>query len=132
MSNAVTCRYEGERKVTLALGETGAVIATDYPTSGTSPSFGPTDLFAGSLGACMLTVMAIYAERSQLNLKGMWVEVEKDIRAGRISPVRADVHLPSAIVQNEGSKLESVCLACPVHRSLDHELDVNVSFTYDV
>ena len=44
---------------------------------GKGESFSPTDLVATALGTCIATTMAIVAERHQVELKGMTVQVTK-------------------------------------------------------
>ena len=64
--------YQGEKKVRLVHEDSGAVITTAAPkdNNGDGSSFSPTDLFTSSLGACMLTIIGIVAERDGIDIEG--------------------------------------------------------------
>ena len=61
MAVEITGRYVGNLKVELTHEPSGAVLTTAAPkdNQGDGSSFSPTDLLATSLGACMLTLIAI-------------------------------------------------------------------------
>ena len=59
----------------------GERILTDAPKEigGEGSAFSPTDLFALSLGTCLLTVMGLEARRLDVDLTGSRVEVDKEM-----------------------------------------------------
>ncbi len=69
MAVSMSGRYLGGLKVELEHGPSGAKIQTAAPVDniGDGSSFSPTDLCAASLGACMVTVMGIVAERDGID-----------------------------------------------------------------
>lgn len=115
--------------------ETGAKLATDAPKDnmGKGETFSPTDLFAASLGTCMLTVMGIAANKLGVDLKGMTAEVEKEMasaphrRIGKIIVRIRSSLSPNAMIRE---KLERAALECPVHHSLHPDVKVEVDFVW--
>jgi putative redox protein len=75
--------YEGGLRVRAIHGPSANTLCTDAPVDnhGLGESFSPTDLVATALGTCMLTVMGIYAERHQIDLRGTKAHVVKIMSA---------------------------------------------------
>ena len=75
--------YDGGLRCTLTHGPSGTVIQTDAPkdNQGQGAAFSPTDLASVSLGACMLTVMGIYARNHGVSIDGAQVSVSKEMIA---------------------------------------------------
>jgi len=115
--------------------ESGAKIETDAPKDnrGKGEAFSPTDLFALSLGSCMVTLMAIHSKKLGIELKGMTAEVEKEMsllgqrRVSKIIVRLRSSHLPNPLVRE---KLEKAALECPVHHSLHPDIKVEVDFVW--
>src|SRR5438093_7379337 len=76
-----TIEYRGGLHCVAKHGPSGATLETDAPVDnqGRGESFSPTDLVATALGACMATIMGIYAQRKNINLEGMRIEVSKEM-----------------------------------------------------
>ena len=136
MAVEISGRYLGNKRVELTHGPSGARVSVTPPVDngGDGSSFSPTDLTAGSLGACMLTVMALVAERDQVDLSGMYMKVEKHMEQNprRIGALPLVIHLPKLIPQEYRAKLERVAYTCPVHHSLSTDIKIDVTFAYDV
>lgn len=129
-------KYVGNLKTEITHGPSGTVIRTAAPAdnNGDGSSFSPTDLAAASLGACMVTVMAILAARHDWDLTGTHWRVEKHMNAEprRIGRLPLEIHLPAALDPRARGALERAAHTCPVHRSLDHDIEIPVAFVYDV
>jgi len=127
--------YRGELRCEATHGPSRATLLTDAPLDnhGKGESFSPTDLVATALGACMLTIMGIVAQRHGIDLKGTRVTVEKHMvadpvrRIGRL-PVRIEV--PVAVTPEQKKLLETAALTCPVHKSLHPDIDKPVEFVF--
>jgi putative redox protein len=126
--------YLGDLR-TECVHESGAVIETDAPkdNQGKGECFSPTDLFAVSLGACMLTLMGISARKLGIDLKGATAEVEKEMasqptrRIGRlIVRIRSSLH-PKP---EERQKMEQMAMTCPVHGSLHPDIKLEIDFVW--
>src|SRR5271155_5036987 len=97
-----TIEYEGGLHCTATHGPSRRQLDTDAPVDnqGKGESFSPTDLVAVALGTCMATVMGIYAQRHGIALKGMKVEVTKEMSATgprRIARLAAEIWLPAGV-----------------------------------
>ena len=134
MAVEMSGRYAGNLKVDLHHGPSGVEIRTAAPVdnNGDGSSFSPTDLLAVSLGTCMVTVMAIYAERHGLPFAGTSFQLEKHMRADprRVDAIPVTVRMPAALTAEQREKLEHIALTCPVHRSLLPEITREIRFEY--
>lgn len=122
---------------TECIHESGAKIETDAPKDnmGKGEAFSPTDLFAVSLGSCMVTLMAIHSRKLGIELKGTTAEVEKEMQtigARRIG--RLIIRIRSPILPNPlaREKLEKAALDCPVRLSLHPDIKVEVDFVWGI
>ena len=127
-------RYLGKLKLRLRHGPSGAEIVTVAPVDnhGDGSSFSPTDLCAVSLGTCMVTVMAIFAEENGIPFGNASFEIEKHMRADprRIDRLPLTVHMPAGLTGEQRVKLERVGRACPVSRSLHPDVRQEIQFVY--
>ncbi|MEO7165977.1 MAG: OsmC family protein [Spartobacteria bacterium] len=131
----ISIDYTGQLHCDAKHGPSAATLATDAPADnqGKGEAFSPTDLVATALGTCIATTMAIVAERHQLELKGLTVQVEKEMasdprRIGRLT-TEVRVQLPADHPQRE--LLEKAALGCPVHRSLAAEMERPTEFFWE-
>jgi len=131
----LSIRYEGSLRCAATHGPSGQTLFTDAPVDnhGKGESFSPTDLVATALGTCMATIMGIVAERHQIGLAGMKIEVTKEMskdaprRIARLATV-IDVPLPADHPDRE--LLERAALTCPVHQSLHPEIEKPLDFRW--
>lgn len=131
----IEIEYEGDLHTRLTHGPSGAIITTDAPKDnmGKGEAFSPTDMMAGSLGACMLTLMGIVAKRRNIELKSTKVEVTKEMiqePVRRIGKLTVIFNLPAGIDKKERAILERAALTCPVHQSLHPSIEIPVEFHY--
>ncbi|HEY1628340.1 MAG TPA: OsmC family protein [Tepidisphaeraceae bacterium] len=127
--------YDGELRCTAVHGPSGTLILTDAPTDnlGKGQAFSPTDLLAASLGTCILTTMAIVADRIGVELKGAKAHVTKEMitqptrRIGRLT-VRID--LPISPTPEQRQRLEAAGAHCPVKKSLSPEVQVVTEYRW--
>ncbi len=129
----VSIRYEGGLRCAAVHGPSGTAINTDAPVDnhGRGESFSPTDLVAAGLGTCMATVMGIVAERHGIDLRGMRVEVTKEMSADtprRIARLATTIRMPVAADHPQRALLENAALICPVHQSLHPDVQKPVDF----
>jgi uncharacterized OsmC-like protein len=136
MSVGITGKYIGAKKVQLVHEPSGGILITEAPkdNGGEGQSFSPTDLVAAAYGSCVMTTIAIVAERSGVSVEGMHMRVEKHMQSEprRIGSLPLEVHMPKALSEQERQKLERAGLACPVHKSLHPEVKAEIAFVYDV
>lgn len=127
--------YQGGLRVQATHGPSGTGLATDAPVDnhGRGESFSPTDLLATALGACMLTLMGITAERLGVDLRGTRVLVEKHMVADpfrRVARLPSVIHVPAHVTEEQRKQLEHAARTCPVHQSLDPRIDRPVQFVW--
>ena len=125
--------YKGDLSTLCVHSESGAEILTDAPTDnrGLGRAFSPTDLFAASLGSCMLTLMGIAAKNLNIDIKGMQAKVTKEMVVSpvrRIGKVRIDFECPHRFSDEVVAKLIYAAENCPVYNSLHP--DIVLEFTY--
>jgi putative redox protein len=130
-----TAVYTGGLHCDLAHEPSGSRIETDAPkdNQGKGEKFSPTDLVGAALASCILTTMAIVAERNGVSLKGATAEVEKEMVSTptrRIGSLRARVNFPAGVAKDQRAKLEHAAQHCPVHKSLHPDVDAHIAFAY--
>jgi putative redox protein len=132
----ISGRYKGGLKTEMIHGPSGTALKTAAPVDnqGDGSSFSPTDLVAAALASCMVTTLAIVAERDGIDLSGVSFRVEKHMAGEprRIARLPVEIHLPADLPPAERLKLERAANTCPVHRSLQPEIEQDVRFIYDV
>lgn len=131
----VEIRYEGTLRCRAVHGPSGVALETDAPldNKGRGESFSPTDLVATALGTCVLTTMAILAERHGWDLAGARVSVEKTMIADpvrRIGGLATHVHVPAELDGKARTALERAAHTCPVHQSLDARVEAPIHFEW--
>lgn len=132
----IDLEYVGGLRCHATHGPSGATLITDAPVDnhGQGRAFSPTDLVATALGACMLTVMGIVAERHGVKLDGGTVHVSKEmttVPTRRIGTLTVELTLPGRGVDAATrERLEAAAHACPVHHSLHPDVRCDVRFTW--
>jgi len=131
----VSSRYEGGLRCRATHGPSGTTLVTDAPVDnhGKGESFSPTDLVATALGACMLTIMGIVAERHAIDLAGTTVETVKEMTKDpprRIASLRTRITIPLPAEHPQRALLEQAAHTCPVHKSLHPDIDAPVEFVW--
>ena len=109
-------------------------IITDAPidNNGKGEAFSPTDLVATALGSCMITIMAIIAEKHGIDISGTNASVKKEMSSNprRISEIIVDINMGKKIDKKDRKRLEKAALACPVHKSLHPDMAKKIQFHY--
>ena len=112
----------------------GEKIITDAPVdnNGKGEAFSPTDLVATALGSCMITIMAISANKYDIDMSGTNASVKKIMGSDprRISEISIDINMNKNIEEKDRKRLERSALTCPVHRSLHPDLEKKIRFIY--
>ena len=126
--------YEGKLHCTLTHGPSETKISTDAPkdNNGLGEAFSPTDLLGAALGSCILTTMAIYGNKSGLDVTGASFIVTKKMQMSprMVSELTVEITLPDTIAENERAALEDIAHTGPVTRSLNPDIKLPVTFHY--
>lgn len=131
----INLNYQAGLRCSAKHAPSGNILTTDAPVdnNGKGETFSPTDLVATALGACMATVMGIVAERKEISLEGLNVEVRKHMSEDsprRISKLEVDINMPLPATHPERKLLESAARGCPVHHSLHPEIEIVFKWTW--
>ena len=137
MAVEINITYDGGLICTATHGPSRNTLTTDAPVDngGKGATFSPTDLVATAMGTCMVTIMGLVAQRNNLNIHGLQVQVLKEMTA---DPVRRIGSLKTRLVFPRGkllaaadrAKLEAAAKACPVKQSLHPDVKTPVEFVY--
>jgi len=123
--------YKGDLKCEVAKPGSQAVFTTD--AKGVKESFSPTDVLSGALASCTASMIGFVAAQHGLDLKGLKVEVSKEMRENptAVKAFKVKVTFPPAAL-DDGMKrrLEGAAKACPVKNSLDPAIEVASEFVY--
>ena len=127
--------YEGDLRTRARHGPSGQEITTDAPVDngGKGSAFSPTDLVGAALGACMLTIMGLVAQRSGIDLRGTRVRVTKEMASApvrRIKRLGVVLTLPPGLKLSpeDRARLENAAHTCPVKQSLHPDVVLEVVF----
>ncbi len=131
----IDINYQGGLRCAATHKQSENTLTTDAPldNNGRGEAFSPTDLIATGLGCCMATVMGIVADRKEISLEGMDVQVRKHMSADtprRISRLEVDLKMPLPADHPERKVFEGAALGCPVHHSLHPEIEVVMNWVW--
>ena len=112
-----------------------AKIITDAPLDnhGKGEAFSPTDLVATALATCVLTTMAIAAEKHGIKLDGSVGKISKIMSTTpprRIAQLVSEININLPSGHPYRAQLEAAAHACPVHKSLHPETEVKIDFRW--
>lgn len=113
----------------------GNALLTDAPldNNGKGEAFSPTDLVAAALGSCMVTIMAIIAEREGVSLESLSWEITKIMQSDprKIQEIKVTFSWSGATFTPALSqKLKNAARTCPVALSLDPSIIQMITFDF--
>jgi len=130
----IKATYDGNLRTSLKHLLSSQEIKTDAPldNQGKGEFFSPTDLLCSSLASCMLTIMAIAANKHEVDIKGAYIEVAKKMSLSprMIASIKLDVNFKQGFSGKHRLVLERAALSCPVHRSLSSKVNIDINFNY--
>lgn len=128
--NNLICEYIGDDQVKLTHSLSGTNIRTDLPpdNKGKGRTFSPTDLLVSSLGACILSTMAIVAKRENKEITGTEISLVKHMADNprRIAKIDGTLKFPKSFSTEERDKFLHYINACPVHHSLNPSIVIDI------
>ncbi|QCR23862.1 OsmC family protein [Pontibacter sp. SGAir0037] len=127
--------YKGDLRTTAQHLASGNSIITDAPldNNGKGEAFSPTDLVSAALGSCMMTIMGIVANRNNIHIEGMEIDITKIMATEprRISEIILQFKMPAITYSDkEKAMLENAARTCPVALSLHPDIKQTISFQY--
>ncbi len=135
MAVSIDFDYRGNLRTRAVHGPTGGEIITDAPVDnhGKGEAFSPTDLVAASLGTCIITVMAIAANKRGIEFPGAKAHIEKEMISDprrRIGRLHGWIEVEGSFTDSERALLERVAHTCPVEESLDSRVEVEIEIRW--
>lgn len=133
----IKLEYLGDLRVEAEHEPSGARLKSDAPLDncGKGESFSPTDLLATALGSCVMTIMAISANKHDVDLAGAKVRVKKTMAADphrRVGHLLVEIsNLPTSVEPKRRKALEAAGTACPVHHSLHPDTEMELVFHWN-
>lgn len=120
-----------------AMTARGFEVIADEPQSVGGTETGPTpyDLLGMALGACTAMTVRMYADRKGLPLSGVEVDVTHtsvhaadcarcETQEGRVSRLSRTLRFEGDLDAEQTARLAEIADRCPVHRTLEGEIDV--------
>ena len=131
----ISIDYTGQLHCSATHGPSKTELVTAAPLDnlGKGEAFSPTDLVATALGTCIATTMGIVAQKHGIDLRGMTVNVTKEMANDprRIGRLTTEVRIPLRSDHPQRELLEKTGLGCPVHRSLPTEMERPTTFLWE-
>ena len=136
MAVEITGTYDGALTCTSTHGPSRSVVRTTAPVDngGTGDLFSPTDLLATALGACMVTIVGLWAKKHDVDVSGTTYRVVKDMveqPRRRIGKLEVEVRVPASVPAALRASLEASALRCPVKETLRPDTEFDIHFLYE-
>ena len=133
--STITTIYRGQLRNQITHNQSGTQIITDAPTDnqGKGEAFSPTDLFAASLGSCILTICGIAAQSHGFSIDGARIETQKIMTDAprRVGELILDIYLPpNHYTDREKRIIEASASSCPVAQSLHPNIKKTVRWHF--
>ncbi len=130
----IKIKYDGGLRCS-ATNDLGGSLITDAPKKfgGKAESFSPTGALVASLGACILTMMDVVAQKHGFSIASTTINALEEMAEKpslRIAKIILAFHMAKNIPVEKRPLIESVVKMCPVHNSLDPNIVYDVTFTY--
>lgn len=131
----VEATYLGNLRVECEHVQSGTKIITDAPRDhhGQGQAFSPTDLCCTSLGACVMTIIGIWAAEKNIDLAGTRIEITKTMAADprRIKKIELVYHFPPhKFGDEEKAAIERIARTAPVPLSLSENVEQEFVFKW--
>lgn len=128
MSTVNVHYLEGER---LAIGIRDHLLTVDQPFSAGGEDVGPTptELFVGSLAACVGHYAHSYLRRHHLPTAGLGVVADFELaeHPTRVGSIRLSLEIPHGVPVERRAALLAVASHCTVHNTLDQPPEVDIT-----
>lgn len=127
--------YNGNRQTTSVCGNSPIRLTTDGSDDSykNGAAYSPVDMFVSSVGACMLTVMGMVAERRGFDIKGATASMTytSDPTTHQVASISVKLHIPPLQLSDSDKKtLAATVRACPVGASINPNIKKEIVFEY--
>jgi len=130
-----TVKYLGGLRTEAIHLRSNTIIHTDAPVDnhGKGEKFSPTDLVATALASCMVSIMGIQANTSNITLGEIHAEITKIMSANprKISEIVVVIHFSNHnYTDREKTILVNAAKTCPVALSLNPDIKQTITFNF--
>lgn len=98
---------------------------------------GPYEYLLMALGACTSMTVGLYARRKQFPLQNITVSLSHarihaedcaacETKQGLLDRIDVDIELTGPLTPDQRAKLVEIAGKCPIHRTLDSEIDIRM------
>lgn len=127
--------YNGNLQTEATCGASPIVLRTDNSADSRAAgaTYTPVDMFVTSLGACMLSIMGMTAQRRGVSIDGATVAMTyaSDEATHRVTSITATFRFPGVGLSEADRKvLRAAAKACPVGASLSADIEKNLVFEF--
>lgn len=126
--------YTGQKHCEATHGPSEAKLQTDAPkdNNGLGQTFSPTDLLATAVGTCILTTVAIFAEKENISIVGATSYTEKVMTPPprRVASLKTICKFPNSIPEEFKKRIPEIAEQCPVKKSLHPDVQVPVEILF--
>jgi uncharacterized OsmC-like protein len=115
-------------------------LRADEPAAygGTDAAPGPYDYLLTALGVCTSMTIGLYARKKRMPLENITVSLrhsrihardceECETKDGMLDRIDLDIELTGSLTADQHSNLMAVAAKCPVHRTLESEIDIRLN-----
>ncbi len=112
-------------KVTIKAGKNTVIADEGEDKGGKDEGFNPFELFIASLGACTCVTVRMYADRKQINLEEIKVNLsfERD-EAKNVTNITRQIEFTGALTDAERNHLIEIANKCPVHKVMSNPIHI--------
>lgn len=130
----ISSKYTGQKHCEVTHGPSNSQIQTDAPkdNNGLGEAFSPTDLVATALGTCILTTVAIHAEKENISIVGATSYTEKVMTPPprRIASLKTICKFPNTIPEEFKKRIPEIAEMCPVKKSLHPDIQTPIEILF--
>jgi uncharacterized OsmC-like protein len=130
----ISSKYTGHKHCEATHGPSNSQLQTDAPkdNQGLGETFSPTDLMATALGTCILTTVAIHAEKENISIMGATSSTEKVMTPPprRIGSLKTILKFPKSIPEEFQKRIPEIAASCPVKKSLHPDVDASIEIHF--
>jgi putative redox protein len=118
----------GKDRYQTTLTSRGHALISDEPATSNGTDLGPApeELLLMSLASCTAITLRMYADRSQLPVDAIDVNITSD-KIEDTFIFNRDITISGTLSEEQRGKLFRVADACPVHKILTHPIKINTT-----
>ena len=107
--------------------ESGQLMCDESSEVGKAYPSAP-ELLLASLGSCIGSVLVYFADRHDIDLEGMKIDLDWEIAEGphRIGAIDVAVSIPKHLPPDQAQTLDRVAHSCLIHNTLTHPPSISL------